>query len=402
MSPLPANSAHTPALSPEERLDKRRLILRDTASLASLFAITAVLFVITWFFFRSFEHHREELAQRWLTRGQTEMQKGHPVQAVYALRSALAYSPGRRDMEIQLATALAAAGRTQEAIAYFSNLHDAAPGDGIINLQLARLAAKQKNSGAETQRDYEAALDGTWQGDGYTRRREVRLEMAAWLIGRHDFDRARTQLLVAAGNAPDDPAIKLQIAGLLEQAQDPESALRIYSAVARRKPVSLDALEGAGRTAFEISRYETARLWLERVTGHPEFSTRPEAERSANQDMLNISVRLLNLYPGPGLNMRPRAERVLYAKKTASARMAACAAAQPQNALALADLTTRWHQLPASPKPLQLEQQPELEESVMQLVFDTERATAGLCGAPAGDDALLLRMAQIPVAHDQD
>jgi tetratricopeptide (TPR) repeat protein len=226
--------------------------------------------------------------------------------------------------------------------------------------------------------------------------------MSSYLIGLRNFDLARTHLLIAAGNAPDDPAVKLEIADLLERAQDPQNALKIYRVVAERKTVPLAALEGAGRTAFEISRYQIAREYLERALNHPDFESRPEEERDANRDMLSTSVRLLAIYPGPRLSVRARAERVMYAEKVATERMAACAASAPANATGLTDLATRWQQIPAHLKLLQVEQQPEMEESIMQLVFDTERVTAGICGAPTGDDALLLRMARLPVTPDQD
>jgi tetratricopeptide (TPR) repeat protein len=402
--------AHSPALSPEERLEKRRLILWDAASLAAIFAITAVLFVVTWFFFQSFKDHRAELARRWLARGQTEMQNGHPESAVYALRSALAFSPGDRDMEIQLAAALAATGDTQEAVSYFSTLRESAPGDGMINLQLARLAAKPTATRlrkpvppntAEVIRYYQEALDGTWQGDGYSRRREVRLELSRYLISRHDYDRARSQLLIAAGNSPDDPAIRLQIAALLEQAHAPQDALDLYAVMARKNPAPLVALEGGARTAFELNRYLLAHQYVERVADHPDFKDRPEAEIAANRDMLNMTTRLLALSPGPGLNVRTRAERVLYAEKLAATRMTGCPPAS-QSTPEFTDLSTRWKKLPIPLRLLTLEQQPELEESIMQLVFDTERITAKLCSPPAGDDALLLRLAQVPATTEQE
>src|SRR5581483_2433209 len=147
---------------------------------------------------------------------------GHPKEAVDALRSALAYVPSR-DSEIELATALAAAGRTQEAMAYFNTLWESAPGDGTINLQLARLYVRVGNEKLAVLH-YRSALDGTWQGNGYDRRREIRLEMSRYLLSRHEVDEARTQILIANSNAPDDPAIKIEIAGLLEQANDPQSA----------------------------------------------------------------------------------------------------------------------------------------------------------------------------------
>ena len=81
-------------------------------------------------------------------------------------------------------------------------------------------------------------------------RREVRLELARYLLDRKDYPRARTQLLIAAGNAPDDPKIKMQIAGMMEEAQDQANALEIYRSIAQQKPSPIEALEGAGTISF--------------------------------------------------------------------------------------------------------------------------------------------------------
>src|SRR5580704_4834439 len=109
-----------PPLTAEERLHKRKLIFRDLISLSGLFAITVVLAVLTWFLFNSFARHRQELAQRWLARGQAAMADGHPEQAVEAFRSALEYDPAQRQTEIKLAMALEAADRVVEATSYFN------------------------------------------------------------------------------------------------------------------------------------------------------------------------------------------------------------------------------------------------------------------------------------------
>jgi tetratricopeptide (TPR) repeat protein len=175
-------------LTPEERLARRQLILRDAFSLLTLFLITAVIFVLTLFLFRSFTNHRQELGARWKARGEVALHAGHPAVAIDDLRSALAYVPSR-DTEIELATALADAGKTQEATVYFTTLWESAPGDGTINVQLAHLAAKDGNE-AQAIFHYQSALDGTWQGNGYDRRREVRLEMARYLISRRELNPA--------------------------------------------------------------------------------------------------------------------------------------------------------------------------------------------------------------------
>lgn len=387
-------------LTPEERLARRKLIIRDAISLLSLFLITAVIFSLTWLLHRSFEDHREELGNRWRNRGELALQQGRPKEAVEALRSALAYVPDRQT-EIDLATALAQAGRTVEATAYFNTLWDSAPGDAIINLQLARLAAKAGNEQLAV-RHYQAAIDGTWQGNGYDRRREVRLELARYYISRREPDKARTQLLIAASNAPDNPPeIKLGIADLLEQANDLPNALGIYRAMAARRPAPIAALAGAGQTAFQLGMYRVASAYLAMLIARAAIAPVPDTEKHAAHSMLDTANRILVLYPGYEEPARIRAQRLLALRDIARKRLTACSS-DPAAAARLGSLISRWGQLPSRLTVQQLEQQPDLEQSMLQLVFDTETTTAQTCGAPSGDDALLLRIAQNPGAVEQD
>jgi tetratricopeptide (TPR) repeat protein len=387
-------------LSPEERLEKRKLIVRDLIALLSLFAITLVLATLTYFLFRSFTLHRQELAQRWLARGRAAMAANHPEQAVLALRSALEYQPGERRTEIELASALAAAGHNQEAAAYFATLLDAEPGNGLINLELARLAVKQGNE-SQAIESYERALDGTWQGDGYLRRLAVRLELTRYLLNRHDYAHARTQLLIASGNAPDEPKVKLEIAGLMEQAQDPTSAFEVYRKLAQgrsERPETLDALEGAGRTAEAVGRYALVRQYLGRALNHPDFDKRPEVERQAIRNSFSDAGRLLALYPSAELSVRERVARILHNVQTARTHFMACTAGQVTAQPALA---ARWQQVPQNLSLPSLERDPQLEQQLMTLVYDTEKQATVTCGAPTGDDALLLKMAQAAVEWGQ-
>lgn len=389
-----------PILSPEERLARRRLIIRDAVSLLTLFLITAVIFALTWLLYQSFDSHRRELGQRWKARGEKAMSSGHPKEAVDALRSALAYVP-TRDSEIELATALAAAGRTQEAMAYFNTLWESAPGDGTINLQLARLYARVGNEELAVLH-YRSALDGTWQGNGYDRRREIRLEMSRYLLSRHEMDEARTQILIAASNAPDDPAIKIEIAGLLEQANDPQNALTIYRALAARRTAPVAALEGAGRTAFVLGHYRVAAEYLGRALSGAQAANLPDKEEMADRDMLDTSLHALLLFPSWRLSLHDRAARIVAATNIARNRLVDCATTSSAAPSKLASLVSRWEQLPPKMTLLRLEQDPDLEQSIMQLVYDTETLSAQVCGPPSGDDALLLRIARNPDAVEQD
>jgi tetratricopeptide (TPR) repeat protein len=393
-------TAHAPTtLTPEERLARRRLILHDAASLATLFLITAVLFVLTLLLFRSFTNRQQELGNRWKARGEAALRAGHPETAIDDLRSALAYIPNRAT-EIELATALADAGKTAEATAYFTTLRESAPGDGTINLQLARLEAKVGNE-SQAILYYQSSLDGTWQGNGYDRRREVRLEMARYLIGRHEYNPARNQLLIAAGNAPDNPDIKLEIAGLLEQANAPQDALSLYQALAARREPPFAALEGTGRTAFALGMYRLADGSMSRALASPVAAKLPGDERRGDQFILDTSVRVLLLDPSFDLAPRVRAQRVLSARDLARQRLTSCAVSDLSAPSQLAVLASQWGQLPATLTAPQLEEHPDLERTLLQLAYDTEKATARVCGAPTGDDAILLRIAQNPSAVEQ-
>jgi tetratricopeptide (TPR) repeat protein len=430
-------------LTAGDRIERRRLIFADTLALVTLFAITALLAVMTNYLYQSYASHQVELAHRWLVRGDQAMRDGRPQAAIDALSSALAFAPGDRSTEIKLAEALASAGRIQEASVYFNTLLESQQGSGLINLQLARLAARQGNV-SQAAEDYQRAIYGNWEGDGYVRRRDVRFELIDYLIAHQLLDRARSDLLVAAGNAPqDDISVQLEIARKMEQAQDPSDALNLYKTILRRHPSLREALDGAGRTAFQMSRYLEAKRYLARALEGPGVDQEPKAVLDQSREQLSEATRLLLLYPSSRLSLKERSVRILADRELAMARLEQCtqqrsqapandsaAASAPAPAVAsrgsnplqslksrftsqatvptpkqaaapppvdpLQALTARWKQLPAKLKLRELEEDSDLAQTQIQLIYDTELLTQQLCGAPAGDDALLLKIAQAP------
>ncbi|MGC2499499.1 MAG: hypothetical protein WA374_17255, partial [Acidobacteriaceae bacterium] len=118
--------------------------------------------------------------------------------------------------------------------------------------------------------------------------------------------------------------------------------------------------------------------------------------------MVDTASHILLLYPSLDLAPSSRAERILYIRKVARNRLSTCTTSNPAAAPKLASILSRWVQLPSELRLSQLEQQPDLENSILQLAWDTETATAQICGPPSGDDALLLRIAQNPGAVEQD
>jgi len=425
-----------------DRAKRRHLIITDTLSLVTLFAITALLAVLTNYLYQSYASHQVALANRWLQRGEQAMRDDKPLAAIDALRSALAYAPNERSTQIKLAQALASAGRIQEATVYFNTLLETEQGNGLINLQLARLAARQGNE-AQAIDDYQKAIYGSWEGDGYVRRREVRFELIDYLISRQHLNRARSELLVASGNAPeDDSNVQLKIARAMEQAQDPSDAFHLYKTILHHRPSLWEALDGAGRTAFQMGRYLEAKHYLGRALEAPEVHQQPAAPVAQARENLTDATRLLLLYPSQRLRPAERNDRILTGRKLAMARLAQCTAAKasspvspprdvtppptaakpasnPLQSLAsrfsrhpsqptdkqteaaptvdpLQTLAARWQQLPAKISLDDLDADPDLAQTQIQLVYDTELATQQVCGVPTGDDALLLKIAQAP------
>lgn len=432
-------------LSTVERSERRRLIISDTVALVTLSAITALLAVLTNFLYQSYASHQAVLARRWIARGDQALHDNKPQAAIDALSSALAYAPSDRNTEIKLAEALASAGRIQEASVYFNTLLESQQGNGLINLQLARLAARQGNQ-SEAIEDYQRAIYGNWEGDGYLRRRDVRIELTNYLISHGLLDQARSELLVAEGNAPeDDISVHLQIAQTMERAQDPGDALHLYRTLLRHHGTLREALLGAGRTAFEIGRYAEAKRYLSRALEGSTADQDLAADLEQSRQLLAQANRLLLLYPSPRLSPKEQTTRILADRKIALDRLAQCtqssgatppaappakgatpAPALPGGSLAaplknfasrfsrhpatpatgatvapsptdlLQSLTDRWQDLPARMTQAALINDPELTQTQLQLIYDTETTTRQVCGPPSGDNDLLLKIAQAP------
>lgn len=386
----------------EVSIAKRRLFLRDSLTFLVLTLLTGVLFLITLFLFRSFSAHREQLAVRWSGRGKAAIDAGKPDQAMVALRTALSYAPGTRSYELLLAQALADAGHMDEASNYFMNLWVTQPGDGFINLELARLSAK-RNDPPNAIKYYRASIYGTWEGDGVVRRREVRLELARYLIAQKYTNAARIELLIAAGNSPSDPSLNITLAGLLVQTGDVADGFTYYKKALQRDPKNQAALQGAGRTAYALGNFAEAHSLLERA-----IESKVSSEKLNVSDdlaaMLDSSKRILELDPSGKLRPAERVRRILADSVISKKRFDGCLAKLGAvNALppALQELKSRWADSNATMSRSVLLRSLARQDTAVQLIFDTELQTIQFCGAPEGDDALLLLLAKSPEATER-
>jgi len=385
----------------ENATARRSLVLRDAMSLGAIFLITGLLFVCTLFLFRSFSAHRAELARRWSDRGRRALADNRPKEAIADLHAAMLYAPGTRDYELLLAQALGKAGRTEESYNYFVGLHETAPGDGDINLALARLAAARGNR-SEAVQYYRAAIYGTWSaGDGLERRAAVRSELARYLIAQQDLESARMELLIAGGNSPDTYERDMNFGHLFEAAQDPGNAAVYYQKAIALRPDSAEALENAGRLAYSAADYASARKLLERASELRSRQHSPQA--AADAETAHNAARLLELTPSLSLPLHERVNRILAMRMIAKKRLDACTQQVAQQP-ATSDIPARWSAAEANPSAAVLIRDPARQEALLKLIFYTERALDSVCGPATGNDALVLRLAptikEATVAHD--
>jgi tetratricopeptide (TPR) repeat protein len=393
-------------LTPAERIQRRRLIVQDSLSLLSLTLITIAIAVLTHFFFNSFVEHRSVLEQRWYERGQVAMKQGHPAEAVEDFRSALSFSSTNTNYQMSLAEALAASGHTEEAAAYFSTLHDAEPGDGYLNLQLARLAVR-RDKPQQAIEYYQDALNGLWRGQGTERRLQIRLELAQYLISLARPTEAQGQLLAAEGNSLDNPAALFQIANLLRQADDPTDALTTYQRVERHRNAApaqvLASLDAESQILASMGQYKRAAQALTRYMAklrqHPSAGT-PQQNQAVEQQLEKYQ-RMLQLIPFDSLPPRLHDARLLQEAKIAHQRYQSCLqrleAKTDPNATNpdLLALGPHWTEL-GSPNVQALAGNAPLQGRITTWISQAETVTAKICGPPTGDDALLLQIAQTP------
>lgn len=366
-------------------------------SLLVLLLISILLFLCTHFLFRSYSLHQAAVAQNWTERGVKALAAHHPEDAVADFRRAAPYASDERKMQRLLAEALAASGHYQEATAYYRSLWEEEPGSGIINLSLARLAA-HRGEVEEAIKNYHAALDGTWDGDGAKRRPVVRMELADYLMSQSRLEQARNELLIAFGNSPEDTPLRLRIASAMERTGDYESALTQYRKILQQTNAPLAAFESAGKAAFSSGEYSLARLYLQKAVNHPDFSKEAASVQDQTREQLRDSIQILSLLPSSNLPQKQRAARILRIHQIVAERIKDCTDnLQSQKRPLPESLSTAlqtWASFPNPLKAQKLLQSEDLAEKVFSSALKVEQAAASACGAPSGENALLIKIAE--------
>jgi len=366
---------------------------REPVILALLSALAVFSFLAVGGLSRMYHAQQEALANRWFTRGTGDLKDGHFNLAVGDFRAALRYSRDNYDYQLNLAQALIGLKRTDEAYAYLINLWEREPENGLVNLELARIAA-QKGQTERALRYYHNAIYAIWPGDKEMQRRNTRLELIEYLLDIHAKAQAQSELIALAANLGDDPSLHQRVGDLFLQAQDYEHALAEYRFSLKSDHHNPAALAGAGLAAFDLGRYSLAQRYLQVAV-----AANPDDEQSA--DLLKTTELILQMDPyRPRISADQRTRIVIEAFAAAGDRLKSCAAAVNSSGSNSSEtleqsLVDSWTKMTPKINERDLRRDPDLAEGALDLVFEIERQTKAACGAPTGTDLALLLISKL-------
>lgn len=365
---------------------------RETLLLVCLILL-GILSTITAFGVKLYHAREKSLAEEWYAKGEANMKNGDPQDALTDFRTALYHAQGDAHYQLRLAQALVRSGRLEEARAYLLRLWESNPADGAVNLELARLAEREGKI-PQVISYYHNAIDGVWEQPSRERPRTLRQELCEYLIAHNQRSEALAELTALAADTPDDPKLRTQMGELFLKAQDYDSALKQFQHALRLKRKQPAAWAGAGKAAFKMGDYRTARADLERS-----LSEDPRNKEAAH--LLEVANRVLEINPFDRfIPVRDRRRRVILAFRDALARLQSCAQSRGEN-LQVSSLQTDLAQVFAAAMKLKpqvnetsFRRNPDLQDSAMGLVSQIEQLTARQCGPPEGVDLALLLIAQ--------
>lgn len=397
------------------------LLLHSRETVLSLSVLGLIIFFfLTGAIVSNYHQKLQSLGIEWFEAGRDQLERRNPSAALADFRNSLVYNPDDTRVQFQLAEALSAEGRNEEARSYLLGLLASAPSDAPVNLALARIAANT-DSEADALRYYHGAIYGIWPSDPESNRLNARLELCRFLTAEHDSASADSELIALQSEIPrrNSTSLHEQVGNLFMSAGDANRALAEFRRALATPHPRLQSLRGAGLAAYELEDYRTAERYLERAA--------KEGHDPQVADTL-ATIRLILAWnpEAPGLRDTERRERVRHDLAQAISRAEACAKANGFNLSSAAavdqkttppsnqkstgnqkstnqqqalnagsvnaaltarpDLTTQYSEaksLQAGLSDRNLAHHPEIVDEAIDAIFSLESAVTQKCGEPA-------------------
>lgn len=356
------------------------------------------------------------ISSQWQREGQNALSESHADEAVDDFENALVYNRDDRDLHLQLANALAKAGRFEESRQHLLSLWEQKPGDANVNLQLARLEARGGNL-SRASGFYEGAIYGVWPAGSnpYEERAAVRLEFAKLLISKHQNDEALAQLAAVASETPRISEQHKIIGDLLLEANAPRQAKEEYS-----KPRN-GGRTMAGAQLLDMATAEFRMNDFEEAKRYAVLAARDQSPPAGAAELATRTAAIVAADPySKGVGELERALRIIRDVETADQRMSRCypsyvlgpgtrEAVQQQSSGAnaptgtlsaqeqsqVANFSNWMAQLKPRMVASKLRHEDDVQENAMRFVFQAEILASKNCQVtPTAQDAALITLAK--------
>jgi tetratricopeptide (TPR) repeat protein len=389
-----------------------RLFPRSAILVLLLLTAGAVVgFAVVGHLVTRYNANQRARGRRLYAQGLKDLNSGTPDKALEELRAALTCDRGNGQYQLTLGRALRDTGRLDEAQSYLESLWQRTPEGGTINLALARVAAR-RGSINDALRYYHNAMYGIWSSDADANRRKAQIELIEFLLQKGALAEAHPELVALADSLPSDPALEVQTAQLMVQAQDYSDALAEYDRALNIDPGNLAAIAGAGETAYRAGRYRTAQHYLQAAV-----AASPKDDNL--RDLFTSTNEILRTNPfARRISDAERNRRLATAFEEAGQRLTSCAQQKgislagmkpspsslspvSNSASPLSTLQSRWLATRPEISRLRYGAENESPDVIMDLVFSIEQQTAQDCGEPQDLNHVLLLIARNRDTADQ-
>jgi tetratricopeptide (TPR) repeat protein len=368
---------------------------REPLILLVLTTLAVIFFLAVSALSKVYQARRESLAEDWFKRAVTDQQAGHLDRAVHEFQAAELYSRDNFVYQLSLAQTLEREGNIDEAYSYLLNLRERQPDNGTVNLELARILAKEKES-SQAIRYYHNALYAVWPIDPEEHRQTVRFELIKFLLRQNATAQAQSELIALAASLPKDPDLHTRVAALFLDTQDYEHALAEYRDALETDRHNAAALAGAGHASYELAMYPLARRYLQAAV-----AANPTDAESSN--LLQTATLVLKMDPyRRQISVSDRNRAVIDAFNTAGERLKTCPLPEAAGSEGSTDakaaqppLATQWKEMQPKMTAGNLRRDPDLVETAMDLIFAVEQQTNSTCGTPTGKDLALLLVSKL-------
>jgi tetratricopeptide (TPR) repeat protein len=249
------------ATRPRKRQNLKLITRRPSIVIAGLSLLAILFFLFVNRLVNRFREQEKALARRLYAQAEIEQKSGRAGQAIEDFRVALSYDRDNFQYQLTLARALRDNGQQSEARDYLMSLWERTPESALVNLALARLAAREKSTD-EALHYYHNAIYGKWESNAESNRRNVQFEMVEFLLRQNVLPQAQAELIILSTTLPAESNLHLRVAQLFRSAQDYERALEQYKLVLEHDRENEAALAGAGEASFQLKRYSSAAEYL--------------------------------------------------------------------------------------------------------------------------------------------